>query len=29
MSKTTQKVDLEEEELSFIEIEISGMGSGK
>lgn len=29
MSETTQKVNLEEEELSFIELEINQMGSGK
>lgn len=29
MSETTQKVDIEEEGLSFIELEISQMGSGK
>ncbi len=29
MSETTQKVDLEKEGLSFIELEVSQMGSGK
>lgn len=29
MSETTQKVNIDEEGLSFIELEISQMGSGK
>lgn len=29
MSETTQKIDIEAEGLSFIEIEVNDMGSGK